>query len=80
MQPACSWRTCMAQVTWKRAREQERRGERAKYSRCCCFGREIAVADEMLLALLALLARMALLALLKLLALLALLALRGSGE
>ena len=40
--------------TWRRAREQERGGERATDCCCCCYGCEIAVADEMLLARLAL--------------------------
>ena len=40
--------------TWRRAREQERGGERATDCCCCCYGCEIAVADEMLPARLAL--------------------------
>ncbi len=52
VQPACMRVLRLrGQITWRRAREQERRGERARD--CCCryYGREIAVADEMLLAL-----------------------------
>ena len=81
MQPACVLALRLrGQVTWRGARGQERRGERARDGCCGCSGREIAVADELLLALLVLLALLALLALLELLASPALLALRGSDE
>ena len=78
MQPACVLALRLrGQVTWRGARGQERRGERARDGCCGCSGREIAVADELLLALLVLLV---LLALLELLASPALLALCGSDE
>ena len=55
VQPACVLvLRLQGRGTWRRAREQERGGERATDCCGCCYGCEIAVADEMLPARLAL--------------------------